>query len=368
MSGLIIQKGTLPADEIYASLQALNGKFFHIEDLSQYASKVETLAKALFYRSEDNQLITYILYYDNGPEIFITMVWTHPDFQNKGLATNLLSKLVDDARRPIQLDVHKANPALRLYQDRGFRQVRASGDILTLNYTPMLAIMQPYIFPYIGYFQLMAASAHVVFYDDVNFIKKGWINRNKILLQNTEFLFTVPLIKASQNKLICELEIQPGGDFEAKFMQQLHDAYKRAPYYNQVIGLIKELFARQPKMISDLAIESVSGIFQYLSIPFTWSKSSVVAAETRGMDRADRLISITKQLHFTQYINNLSGSELYEKEYFANKGVNLHFLKAKVTPYKQFNDEFVSGLSIIDILMFNDIKAVRQMLHEYQIL
>lgn len=117
-----------------------------------------------------------------------------------------------------------------------------------------LAVMQPYIFPYIGYFQLVSVVDKFVFYDDVNFINRGWINRNRILINSSANYFTVSLNKASQNMLINEVQVLNGSLSLVKTMEM---AYKRAPYFNEIMPLIHQIFVTEYNLISDMAIDSV---------------------------------------------------------------------------------------------------------------
>ncbi len=232
--------------------------------------------------------------------------------------------------------------------------------IMTTKEDRRLSIMQPYIFPYIGYFHLIEATEKIVFYDDVNYIKRGWINRNRILINNSDFLFTVPVEKASQNKMINEIKPLIDSNFINKFFAQIETAYKKAPHYNAVVEILKTVFTKQYENIADLAINSIISVYKYLDKDIQWTKSSIASPETKGMEKADRLIQINKNLGYQSYVNAIGGQELYSKEYFYSKGIKLNFVKSQKVEYKQFNNDFVPWLSIIDILMFNDKKDVKE--------
>jgi hypothetical protein len=231
-----------------------------------------------------------------------------------------------------------------------------------------LSIMQPYIFPYLGYFHLIEATDQIVFYDDVNYIKRGWINRNRILLEKSDFLFTIPVEKASQNKFINEIKPLITPDFTGKFFNQIEAAYKKAPYYQDVIKMLHSVFSAKQNDITDLTINSITSVYTYLGKEIKWTKSSVLSPETKGMGKADRLIQITKDLGYKNYINANSGQDIYHKEYFKNKGVQLNFVKSKKIEYKQFNHKFVPWLSIIDVLMFNDSEAIKEFFSAFEII
>lgn len=231
-----------------------------------------------------------------------------------------------------------------------------------------VAIMQPYFFPYLGYFQLVQSVDHFVFYDDVMFIKKGWINRNRILMQGNEFLFTIPLEKQSQNKTIRESSISWGKEFPDKFMNQLDSAYKKAPNYVEVRALVVQVLHNQCESLADLAKESVQATWAHLGLEKKFYLSSELSV-SKDLGRAERLMGITKSLGESSYINAINGQELYEKSLFKECGIELHFLKPNLSSYRQgTSKEFVHGLSMIDVLMWNKKEDVIQWLKDYQLI
>lgn len=231
-----------------------------------------------------------------------------------------------------------------------------------------LAVMQPYIFPYIGYFQLIKAVDVFVFYDDVNYINKGWINRNRILMNENGYLFTIPCIKASQNKLIKDIEYDNKHRDFKKILNTLNQVYSKAPYFNEVWTLVNTVFESDLKFISSLAQESVIQISNYLELNVVFKSSSNFHSETLGMERSDRLIEICKREKANEFINATGGRALYEKSYFQNNGITVNFINSeRDIEYKQFSHEFVPWLSIIDILMFNSVAEVRKLLYKYEL-
>lgn len=228
--------------------------------------------------------------------------------------------------------------------------------------------MQPYVFPYIGYFQLIEATDTIVFYDDVNYIKRGWINRNRILMNGDAFLFTVPVEKISQNKLILEIKPIVDPKFRGKLFSQVKSAYRKAPYYKEVIEILETVFSEHYDNIADLSISSILAIYDYLGKEIKWVKSSLLSPETKGMDKADRLIQISKKMNCEDYINAIGGMSLYSKDYFKANGINLGFIRPQDVNYKQFENDFVPWLSIIDVLMFNDKAALQQHFEAYEII
>ncbi len=229
--------------------------------------------------------------------------------------------------------------------------------------------MQPYIFPYIGYFQLIHSADVFVFYDDVHFIKKGWINRNQILLNQEAFKFTIPLIGASQNKLINEIDVFWESNFDKKLLQQIEQSYRNAPHFKQVFELIQQIFAKKTLRISDLAIQSVQQVCDYIGLKRVFLKSSELPIESVE-GRAERLMHITKFLDSYHYINAVNGQELYDKEYFNRSDIQLNFLSPILKPYHQGESSlpFVPYLSILDLLMWEEKEDILSLISSYEII
>ena len=230
-----------------------------------------------------------------------------------------------------------------------------------------VAIMQPYIFPYLGYFQLVRAVDVFVFYDDVNFIKRGWINRNQLLNHGESRLFSIPLNKASQNKLINEIGLAIEPKWKKQFYASLVQSYKKAPNFDLVYDLVTTIMDKEYNSIADLTCSSVKEVSNFLGLSTVFKLSSEEFPETKGLERADRLITITKKLCARQYINPAGGSELYTKDYFSKHNIELSFIANNLPDYQQFDYPFVNGLSIIDVLMFVPKQEVLKMLDLYEL-
>lgn len=229
-----------------------------------------------------------------------------------------------------------------------------------------LAIMQPYFFPYIGYFQLINSVDKFVFYDDVNFIKKGWIHRNNLLINNESFLFTIPCKAVSQNKLINQILLNFDNKEKLKFLRRVQLAYKNAKYFDTFYYKLESFILNDNSTtISELAGESIIFISDYLKIKTSFLYSSKNFSETINSDRQQRLINISKAEKTTTYINAIGGKELYSKIDFNKNGIDLKFLKTGSVAYKQFANEFIPNLSIIDVLMFNSKEEVKTYLNQY---
>ncbi len=229
-----------------------------------------------------------------------------------------------------------------------------------------LALMQPYFFPYAGYFQLLMAADKFVAYDDVSFIKQGWINRNYILVNGAPHLFTIPLQDASSNKLINQVMVS-GKPFnwQNKLLQTIGLSYRKAPYFKNVFPIIeKVILEANDTTISMVANASIKAVIEYLKIPVDFASTSVIYNNAQ-LKNEERVIDICVNEHATDYINMAGGSDLYSKENFVAYNINLRFVKAHSWTYAQFNHSFVPGLSIIDVMMFNDSPEIFHQLNNY---
>lgn len=230
-----------------------------------------------------------------------------------------------------------------------------------------LAIMQPYFFPYIGYFQLINAVDKFIFYDDVNFIKGGWINRNKILIDGQAKYVNLLMNGASSSKLINQIIVNT--KVNHKTIKTLSQSYNKAPYFEDVMPLLERYFLSLEHEIpvSKAAGESIKLTADYLGLNIVFEYSSEQYSHTKTYKRADRLIEIAKENNAQSYINAEGGKELYTKEYFAKQGIELSFIKNNICEYQQFNKEFTPYLSIIDVMMFNSPEKIREMLDDYEL-
>lgn len=227
-----------------------------------------------------------------------------------------------------------------------------------------LAIMQPYLFPYIGYFQLIHAVEKFVIYDDVNFIKRGWIHRNNILINGQANMFSVPLSKPSQNSLINEVKLGDWQPWASKFLKTLKQNYKKAPHFEAVNEVVSQVFLTECTLICELALRSLKSVCKYLEIPtvFVDSSSSYANGE---LNAQHRILDICRRENTQHYINPAGGRTLYDKELFAQNGILLNFIVSEQIIYPQYEHEFSPWLSIIDVLMFNDVETTQKLLTKY---
>lgn len=227
-----------------------------------------------------------------------------------------------------------------------------------------LAIMQPYLFPYIGYFQLMKAVDTFVLYDDVAFINRGWINRNNLLNNGKAQLFTIPLKDASQNKLIREISIDTQQKWRDKLLKTIQQTYRKAPQYAAVYPLLEEILQFPEENISTYIFNSLVQINAYLGITTKLVPSSTMY-ENQDLKAQERILDICLQEKADHYINPIGGKELYSHERFAEHQIRLNFIRSEKAEYPQLGGDFVPWLSIIDVLMFNTKEQVGELLKAY---
>lgn len=230
---------------------------------------------------------------------------------------------------------------------------------------PRVAVMQPYVFPYLGYFHLIESADVFVFYDDVCFQKKGWINRNRLLDHGEIWRFTVPIADASQNRLICETPVAVDRRWQSKFFSRLRHAYGAAPFYSDALSIVHDVFTVEYDSIADLAIRSVEGFYRYAGASVSWLRSSEAFPATRGLPGADRLAEITRSLGSEIYVNAPGGRHLYNDEWFRAKGVRLEFAESRLDPLGTTASPVPWRLSVIHLMMFHSPSEIRVLLRSH---
>ncbi len=227
-----------------------------------------------------------------------------------------------------------------------------------------IAIMQPYIFPYIAYFQLIAAVDKFIFLDNVNFIKKGWINRNRLC---DDFSFTIPCVNISQNKYISETEIDWQNTMINKLIKTIEMKYSQAKYFSQVFEIINGVFASKAKHISNLAMRSIRAFAEYFNLATEFAVASESKQYSTDLKGSHRLIDILQKERASIYINAIGGMQLYSKQEFASSGIELKFLKTTLT--ENFaKDDYVSFYSIIDVAMHNSPDRIGELIKNYELI
>jgi len=228
-----------------------------------------------------------------------------------------------------------------------------------------LAIMQPYLFPYIGYFQLMNAVDEFVVYDNIEFTKKGWINRNRVLVNGNDAYISFPLKKDSdyldiRERYLAEVWITD----RKKMLNRIHASYSKSPYFTDVYPVIEKAILFEENNLFLFILNSLNLVKDYLQITTSLITSSTIPVD-HTLKAEKKVIEICKDRKAEVYINPIGGLGLYDKNEFKESGIELHFLKSDPIEYKQFENDFVPWLSIIDVMMFNSREQIKGYLNLY---
>lgn len=232
-----------------------------------------------------------------------------------------------------------------------------------------IGIMQPYFFPYLGYFSLIKYIDKWIVFDSVQYIRHGWINRNRILKHGGGWQYIiVPLKKHDRSTLIKDIIISEDNAWKDRIFGQLEYYKKIAPYYDQVTKLLKECLQYQTSSITHLNSFSLKKTCKYLNIEFDYKIFSEMNLEIGTVsDPGEWALKIAEALGAKEYINLPGGEEIFDKRKFEKSNIDLKFLKINLKEYNQRRNEFESGLSIIDVMMFNSPDAINESLDDYTV-
>lgn len=231
-----------------------------------------------------------------------------------------------------------------------------------------IGIMQPYFLPYLGYFQLMNICDGFVVYDNIKFTKKGWINRNRMLFDGKDLMFSIPLKGDSDFLNVDQRSI--GDNFEkerSKTLGHIRSSYKGAPNFRSAYPVIEDIFNCSERNLFSFVYNSIVKVTGYLSIDTPLIISSTIAMD-HDLKGKYRVMEICKKLGADTYVNPIGGTELYNKEEFAANGINLRFHKMRSVTYAQNGNTFIPSLSILDVMMFNDRETITGLLQEFDII
>lgn len=234
-----------------------------------------------------------------------------------------------------------------------------------------LGIMQPYFFPYIGYFSLIDYADRWIVFDTVQYIERGWVNRNRIIhpTQPEYSYITVPLKAHKQNAAICDVMIKSDKQYIERITGQLTASYKkRAPYFKEVTELVKDCLNAEKRNLSMLNVIALDKVCKYIGIPFSYEVFSEMDLAVDDVnDAGEWALNISKALGADEYVNPPGGVALFDEKKFNEAEIKLTFLKSNLTPYNQKKAKFIEGLSIIDVMMFNSPEEIRDMLKDYSL-
>ncbi|MFC5520596.1 WbqC family protein [Polaromonas jejuensis] len=220
------------------------------------------------------------------------------------------------------------------------------------------AIMQPYFLPYIGYFQLISSVDLFVVYDNIKYTKKGWINRNRMLQNGKDVMFSLPLKSDSDYLDVWEREL--AADFSRdKLLNQFKGAYRRAPYFAQAFPLIEQIVRHDEPNLFKFIHNSIVRTCEHLGITTEIRISSDIAID-HNLKNQEKVLALCEAVGASTYVNAIGGMELYSRAEFRTLDIELKFIESKPFKYAQFDNEFVPWLSIIDVLMFNPLDAIRE--------
>ena len=228
-----------------------------------------------------------------------------------------------------------------------------------------IAIMQPYFLPYIGYWQLINLVDEFIVYDNIQFTKKGWINRNRYLCEGKDKYFTIQIEKASDFLDICERQIAPTFERQ-KLINQIRGTYQKAPYYEETFELFYNIVMFESTNLFVFILFSINMIMQHLDITTPVIVSSQIEMD-HSLKSLQRVLEICVKRQANHYVNPIGGIELYDRSVFRDIGIEIEFLRPEIVPYKQTCAVFVPSLSILDVLMFNGIEKTKGLLELYNL-
>lgn len=228
--------------------------------------------------------------------------------------------------------------------------------------------MQPYFFPYIGYFQLMNAVDKFVVYDNIQYTKNGWINRNRILQNDKDILFTIPLKKDSDLLNVNQRILADNStEIREKILRQIKHNYQKARYFDSIYPFVEKCFLSKETNLFNYIFFSITQVAQLFDI-----KTEIIISSTIDINHdlkgREKVLGICNKMNCDNYINAVGGVDLYNKDVFSKNNFRLNFLKTNKIKYQQYNSEFIPNLSIIDVLMFNSVNEIKSMINSFTLI
>jgi hypothetical protein len=253
-----------------------------------------------------------------------------------------------------------------------------------------LAIMQPYFFPYLGYFQGICAVDKYLLYDNLAYIKEGWINRNRYLVtRGTPIYFIAPVKGKSSFAKIKDVELVEDRIWRQKLLKSIVVNYKRRPFFDEVYPLVEHVVNADLSLLTDLCSLSIRTICDYLDIATEMASGSAKFLELEAQlssDEADlqkrfpsiRLETLERKVfraiamcHIEKaevFVNAIGGQSLYNKAEFKNNNIDLFFVRTRPYSYPQSTPDFYPDLSIIDVLMNCGKEGTRRLLQQFDLI
>jgi hypothetical protein len=226
-----------------------------------------------------------------------------------------------------------------------------------------IAVMQPYFMPYIGYFQLINSVDEFVIYDNIEFTKKGWINRNRILVNGKDAYITIPLRKDSDYLSVKQRYLaEIWAEEKHKTLNRITESYRNAPFFGVAFPVLQRCFLFDEYNLFNFIFHSISVVNDFLGISTSLTVASTITIN-HNLKGEEKVIATCKELRADYYINPIGGISLYQQKNFKNEGIDLRFIKTNDFVYPQFNNTFIPNLSIIDLMMFNSKEQIDEYLN-----
>ena len=225
--------------------------------------------------------------------------------------------------------------------------------------------MQPYFLPYIGYFQLITSVDQFIVYDNIKYTKKGWINRNRMLQNGSDVMFSLPLQRDSDSLDIVQRKVSADFNRE-KLLNQFNGTYRKAPYFEETMPLIEQIVCFEDNNLFAYLHHSIVQICKHLGITTNIRVSSTIDID-HSLQNQEKVLALCQATSAKTYVNAIGGKELYSKEIFQDKDIELKFIKSRPFEYKQFDAPFVPWLSMLDVLLFNSVDFISSQLYDFDL-
>lgn len=220
-------------------------------------------------------------------------------------------------------------------------------------------ILQPFYIPWRGYFHQIYKADAFVFFDDVQYEKRGWINRNRIKTAHGTKWLSIPVANKNsiiENTPICEIEIdRTQKDWREKHLKTIRQSYGKAPFFSKYETLLTEFYRRDQRFLADSTINLTIHLARELGIEKTkFYRASDFQATGR---KTDRLLCLLEKLGATHYITGAAARSYIEPEKFTEAGIALEYMIYDYAEYEQFYPPFDASVSILDLLFMKGAAA-----------
>lgn len=234
----------------------------------------------------------------------------------------------------------------------------------------ILAIMQPYFFPYLGYFSLMHYAHALILFDVVEYDRKGWMHRNRILKPkgNDWQYIRAGVEKPPYKAIIKDVRLTQGEDWKERIFRQLEHYRSKAPFYGNTIKLIRDSLSKPASSLTELNMNTLAVVRDYIGLNCSISVFSEMNIDIQGVEHPGQwALRICDELKADTYVNPIGGKDIFRLDEFSAKGIDIEFINNKLSEYSQGNKQFIEGLSIIDVLMFNNARDTHALVANYHV-